>query len=345
MEDAGKTVFSVQTWVREVASRASFRRSGHMATDARSCGMLGVGGLVLVSWIGVACATAGDPGPSPAAPRASDAADRQAAVAFFAIHFEPRSADDRGFGCLSTLVELAGRHRVKLTLQFTPSWARMILEAPGRVERLRTWQRRGHEVAAHHHGAWHGWEWDGYSNLPEASVREIRARVRERAGPAERAIQELARSTGRGERYSGTMQDYMALLSRLAGGARVLTMTMGPDRDTDWPPGLPFGIDNIEMRPDRSYVIAGTAVSRPRPVRYSDQVVRELSMRFIDSMAAVRLAQLEHARAGRGDVVGVVTHIEDFAGDPGPADAWMQHLARSDPEGVRNVTVATAAGP
>lgn len=314
-----------------------------MATEARAYTARGVSGLVLAGWIAAACSVAGDAGPSPATPPAEGAADRQAAVAFFAIHFEPRSADDRGFATLIQVVDLAEASRVKLTLQFTPSWARMIVEAPDRLDRLRDWQRRGHEIAAHHHGVWHGWEWDGYSNVPEARVGEIRSRVRERAGPAERAIQELARSTGRGERYFGTMKDYMALLARLAGPARVLTMTMGPDRDTDWPPGLPFGIDNIEVRSDRSYVIAGTAVSRPRPVRYSDQEVRELSMRFIDSMAAVRLAQEEHARAGREDVVGVVTHIEDFAGDPAPTRAWMEHLVQLDPEGVRNVTVATAA--
>lgn len=267
-------------------------------------------------------------------------AERQTPDAFFAVHFEPRSADARGFSKLVELVKLADSFKVKLTLQFTPSWARMILADPGRVAALRQWQASGHEVAMHHHGASHGWEWDGYTNLSASEWKRARETVYGRSGPPERQIQEMARAQGLGESYFGGMTDYMALLHSLAGQAAILTMTMGPDRKSDWPQDVPYSADNITIMPDGSYAITGRAVGRPEARSYSGRPVREVGMRFMLAPADVELAEAEYAQAAAGDVVGVVTHIEDFAGNPKIAREWMRFLQAKTPHGRHNRTIS-----
>lgn len=65
-----------------------------------------------------------------------------------------------------------------------------------------------------------------------------------------------------------------------------------------------------------------------------------MGMRFIVSPADVELANAEYAQAATDDIVGVVTHIEDFAGNPRTAREWMRFLQEKVPHGRRSRTIS-----
>ena len=259
---------------------------------------------------------------------------------FFAVHFEPRSADERGFEELKNFVQMADDFKAKLTLQFTPSWAKMILSDENKLGLLRQWQANGHEIAAHHHGATHGWEWDGYTNLSASEWQKTRQEVYSRSGQDKKAVQSLAKQNNLGEKYFGNMDDYMILLRKLAGSEKIFTMTMGPDSKTDWPEEIPYSLDNIVMLPNGDYNIGGTAIVKLKKEIYSGHNVSEIDMRFIENLNEVEKAKEEYLRAKPSDVVGVVTHIEDFARDHNTPRAWMEFINKKDPSGERNKTIA-----
>lgn len=261
--------------------------------------------------------------------------------AFFAVHFEPRSADERGFEELKKFVQMADDFKVKLTLQFTPSWAKMILADENKLKILRQWETNGHETAAHHHGATHGWEWDGYTNLSEMEWQKTRQEVYDRSGQDKKIVQSLTKQNDLGERYFGNMDDYMLLYKKLAGSGKVFTMSMGPDRKTDWPAEIPYSLDNIIMLPNGDYNIGGTAIVKFKKEVYSGNNVSEIDMRFIENMNEVEKAKEEYFKALPGDTIGVVTHIEDFARDPNVPRAWMEFINRKDYSGEHNKTVAS----
>jgi len=272
--------------------------------------------------------------------RPDNSQNRELPNAFFAVHFEPRSADERGFEELKNFVQMADDFKVKLTLQFAPSWAKMILSDENKMELMRRWQTNGHEIAAHHHGATHGWEWDGYTNLSASEWQKNRQEVYSRSGQDKKAVQSLAKQNNLGEKYFGNMDDYMILLKKLAGSEKIFTMTMGPDRKTDWPEEIPYSLDNIVMLPNGDYNIGGSAIVKLKKEIYSGRNVSEIDMRFIENLNEVEKAKEEYSRAKPSDVVGVVTHIEDFARDHNTPRAWMEFINKKDPSGERNKTVA-----
>lgn len=259
---------------------------------------------------------------------------------FFAVHFEPRSADERGFEKLKKFVQMADDFKVKLTLQFTPSWAKMILADKSKLELLRQWQTNGHEIAAHHHGATHGWEWDGYTNLSTEGWQEKRREIYGRSGQDQRMVQDLVQQNNLGERYFGGMDDYMLLHKKLAGSEKIFTMTMGPDREMDWPKEIPYSLDNIIVLPNGDYNIGGTAIVQLKKKTYSGHHISEIDMRFIPNMNEVEKAKEEYLRASPDNVIGVVTHIEDFASDSNVPRAWMEFISKKDTSGKHNKTVS-----
>lgn len=260
--------------------------------------------------------------------------------AFFAVHFEPRSADERGFEELKKFVRMADDFKVKLTLQFTPSWAKMILADKNKLGILRGWQTSGHEVAAHHHGATHGWEWDGYTNLSAEEWQKTRQDVYGRSGQDKKTVQAIVKQNNVGEKYFGDMDDYMLLYKRLTVSGKIFTMSMGPDRKTDWPKEIPYSLDNIIILPNGDYNIGGTAIVKLKKEIYSGHNVSEIDMRFIENMNEVEKAKEEYERALPENVIGVVTHIEDFARDPNVPRAWMEFINQKDASGEQNKTVA-----
>ncbi len=71
------------------------------------------------------------------------------------------------FDTAKKLVQKADDYGFHLTLAFNPQWAEYILLDNDKVNRIKQWQERGHEVAFHHHSVNHP-DWNGYSNAPNA---------------------------------------------------------------------------------------------------------------------------------------------------------------------------------
>jgi len=108
---------------------------------------------------------------------------------FVAIHFEagykgrldndlpidiPEEYVTMGFGwqeylfeTAEKLVQKADDYGFHLTLEFNPQWAEYILLDSTKINTVKQWQERGHEIAFHHHSFSHP-DWNGYSNDPNA---------------------------------------------------------------------------------------------------------------------------------------------------------------------------------
>ncbi|MDQ7051874.1 MAG: sialidase family protein [candidate division KSB1 bacterium] len=89
---------------------------------------------------------------------------------FFAVHCEPQTP--HLFPQLIKLVEKANEYGIPLTIELTPQWVETIMADSNKVQRLRTWQTQGHEIAAQHHSLYHPY-WDGFTNYPTSVIQSL----------------------------------------------------------------------------------------------------------------------------------------------------------------------------
>ena len=71
------------------------------------------------------------------------------------------------FETAEKLVQKADDYDFHLTLEFNPQWAEYILLDNSKLNIVKQWLERGHEIAFHHHSLNHP-DWNGYSNDPGA---------------------------------------------------------------------------------------------------------------------------------------------------------------------------------
>ena len=95
------------------------------------------------------------------------------------------------------MISLADDYNIKLTLMFTAQWADYISSSSERMAELEGWKVNGHEIAAHHHGIYHG-AWDGYTGFTK-----------------EEAFAQRAKMGRTSEAYLGTLEDYMTHLKKI----------------------------------------------------------------------------------------------------------------------------------
>ncbi len=76
------------------------------------------------------------------------------------------------FETAEKLVQKADDYGFHLTLEFNPQWAEYILLDTSKINTIKQWQERGHEIAFHHHSLSHP-DWNGYSNDPNALENPI----------------------------------------------------------------------------------------------------------------------------------------------------------------------------
>jgi hypothetical protein len=124
---------------------------------------------------------------------------------FIAIHNEPfhgmpnkQQLLTDSYAVLKGMVAKADQYGIRLTLMFSAQWADYIMADAGRQADLAGWKAKGHEIAAHHHGIFHG-GWDGYSGFPK-TVAEA---------------QRICQGKNPPEQYLGTLADYIAKLKQL----------------------------------------------------------------------------------------------------------------------------------
>jgi hypothetical protein len=209
---------------------------------------------------------------------------------FVAVHLEPTHVGY--YNALVGMVALADSFRAPLTLEFNPQWADTIMANPALLAQVRGWQKKGHEIAAHHHAVTYGaGGWDGYTNRP----------------PSEYPV---------AVKYRGNMQDFFVHLSRLAGDSLLLTGCI-TDPDSDWPAGIPYRTEGHNV---------SECLSRPAAGTFNGQAVSTLGFGLINTKLRVDSAKALFNTAGPKDVIGVVLHEKDFADNPDNLRQWLQFL-------------------
>ncbi|MBI5525051.1 MAG: hypothetical protein HY897_01875 [Deltaproteobacteria bacterium] len=249
---------------------------------------------------------------------------------FIAIHNEPfhgmpnqqqQLADS--YGILEQMIEAADQRHIKLTLMFSAQWADYIMADAGRQADFAVWKGKGHEVAAHHHGVFHG-GWDGYSGYPKDVAL------------AQRACQ------GKSEGYLGTLADYIGKLKQLnpdikAGCANdEQDKTEIPDEivnDTcsgysnHQAPGTQESDGNAPAKGKNEFVLAGEykGIKRNWLAHYQAYQKRQDAEAAFSSMAA-------------GHVYGAVFHSSSQ--NAAEFHPYLEFLHAKDPAGARSRTVS-----
>jgi hypothetical protein len=232
-------------------------------------------------------------------------------VSCFVIHCEPTNATAAMFLDLVDLVALADECLIPLTIDFTAQWAEMILADEEKVGLLGAWIESGHEFACHHHSYWatldRGAQWDGYTDTPFCEIAPT--------------LQ---------DRYRGTMDDYMALLTALPGERTSACMGLEDEADLiDWPEALRYGTSGHTVE---------DCVSEPFVVDYAGtrtwQITHGLILQGPGALEGLHEATSEDV------VFAVVGHVYNFAEDRRPFE--FRFLRALDPAGTRRRTVTEA---
>ena len=237
--------------------------------------------------------------------------------AVFIVHCEPKNADDDSFLNLLDMVMKADQKQVKLTIDFTPPWAEMILDNPEFLNSVTQWHQAGHELAVHHHPYWvsetRGTTWDGYTNTPQDEI-----------SPKNRS------------NYRGDIDDYMDLLNQLPGTRTSGTMGISYEQDVlDWPHNLLYSAYGHEF---------SQIISQPEVVEYAGHHVWQMTHGLFWNAMPV---QLENAyrEAASSDIFAAVTHVSNYEDSLQNAQAvenYFSFLGSEDPSGNSLVTVTQA---
>jgi len=232
---------------------------------------------------------------------------------FFAVHCEAGSANPVMWEALTRFVAMADRYGAKLTLMFNPQWAEFICPDKERFERVKAWQKAGHEVAVHYHNVVHG-NWNGHTNRKDESYT-------------------------RDHRYRGTVPEMMRSLQKLAAPDTMLTMCMGPDArwdslseveidEPDYPDGILYDVDgmNVGLTPLMRTKFKGRDLFHLKHHFFApDHRVEHLDK-----------IKEEFRRAKADEVLGVVTHEGDFARSLEFIEQWFQ-FCRENKASIRTV--------
>ncbi|MCR4369475.1 MAG: hypothetical protein NUV67_06235 [archaeon] len=233
-------------------------------------------------------------------------------IAFIAVHMEagpivPYVRDN--WPVLEELVELADSKGFKLTLQFNPQWGVYILDDPGRLALLRSWEANGHEIALHHHGLSHN-NWNGYTNEPG---RE------------------------NDPRYKGTITEMMAIMNRLPADGQMITGSV-TDADTDWPRGMLYNTSGGARQQD--------LLSSPRKAVWNGSEVTIIQHRMyaVGTADAAPLSEIEEAYQNMdGQIMGIVFHVHDYGERGGKIEELFDSLGSNGIE-VKSVKSVLSGG-
>ena len=232
---------------------------------------------------------------------------------FFEVHLEPDNANDKMFNALIDFVDMADQYKVKLTLLFTPQWAEMILDDEAKLSLLNQWKKGGHEIGGHHHGP-SVCHWDGYTNL-DTNSREFKNRQNKVPCP---------KSVRAKETYSGNMDDYMELLTKLG---QIKTITMS-DADVDWPKNVLYSGGGRRL---------SQAISQPGLRIFNGQNVNQLTActflprRSVVTGEFITFEDLKNKYLSEQDgVFGVVAHAIDYKNNPDIYKQWFEFLNEQD---------------
>ncbi|MBI5394145.1 MAG: hypothetical protein HZA91_02485, partial [Verrucomicrobia bacterium] len=262
-----------------------------------------------------------NPGVDPRAATGTESPKGGTPATFFAVHCEAGTANPVMWDALTRFVAMADRYGAKLTLMFNPQWAEFICPDKERFERVKTWQKAGHEVAVHYHNVVHG-GWNGYTNRKD-----------------ERYTCD--------SRYRGTVPEMMKLLQALAAPDTLLTMCMGPDArwdslseveidEPDYPDGILYDVDGMDV-----------GLTPLMKTKFKGRDLFHLKHHFFaPDHRAEHLDKIkeEFRHAKPDEVLGVVTHEGDFARSPEFIEQWFQ-FCRDNKANIRTVREIVRSHP
>jgi len=234
-------------------------------------------------------------------------------ISCFVVHCEPTNASEPMFLELIDLVALADEFSVPLTIDFTAQWAEMILADESKMAAVSAWIDSGHEIGGHHHAYWATLErnaqWDGYTNTPVSELLPIYQ-----------------------DRYLGTMDDYMALLSALPGERMTACMGQDDERDLDdWPASLRYSTTGNFLE---------HCVSTPELVSFPSGDAWHISHGLILQAPGALVDLYEETNTDQ--FFCVVGHVYNYQESARPFEIWFRYLSVGDPDASRRRTVADA---
>lgn len=234
---------------------------------------------------------------------------------------------DVGYKKLKEMVDKANGYNIKLTLMFTPPWADYILNNAQRSSELENWKKQGHEIAAHHHGLYHG-NWDGYSGYSMQFAESERAKK------------------AKNESYLGTLDDFMNKLKKMNPGINSGCVNESEDMN-DMPDEIIFatcsGFGNFGD-PGR----AASDFSDPDKARNEyvtegswNGITRKwLTHFYVGKDNNLRLAKEEFSSTPENQVFSGVSHSDNADGPY--LLAFLDFLHAKDPQGERSRTLSQA---
>jgi hypothetical protein len=229
---------------------------------------------------------------------------------FFAIHFEVGGNtnnleyQEEYWPHAVNLIKLADLYDARLTLQLNPQWSEYILQDKNKFDLLKEWQRRGHEVALHHHGYDH-MDWNGYTNRSD-----------KKDDPA----------------YRGNIEEMMGLMKRIAHPYPLVSGTI-TDEHFDYPEGIQYDTEGIKIDHART---------KPRKVILGKKEVIQVGMSYLPFDGDLGRYKMEFLISDEDEIFGLVTHESDFAENSKIIKDWLgftsskgQHI-RTVSEIIRN---------
>jgi hypothetical protein len=256
---------------------------------------------------------------------------------FIAIHNEPfhgmpnqQQLLSDSYAILGQMIAAADQKNIKLTLMFSVPWVDHITADAGRKAEFAAWKAKGHEIAAHHHGVFHG-GWDGYSGYPQ-DVAEAQRRCQGKDPP---------------EPYLGTLSDYIGKLKQLNPDVRAgctndeQDKTELPDEivnDTcsgysnHLPPGTAESDGNAPAKGVNDFVLSGVynGIKRNWLAHYQAYQKRQDAEATFSSVVA-------------GHVYGAVFHSSSQ--NAAEFYPYLEFLHAKDPGGAMSRTVSEIVDP
>ncbi len=218
------------------------------------------------------------------------------------------------------LVHKADDYGFHLTLAFNPQWAEYILLDSAKIETVRQWKERGHEIAFHHHPLNHP-DWNGYSNDSNAKSNPIL--------------------------FLGNVDIGLDYIKKLATPTRITTAMIG---------GLPIDLPQSYKITDESLIFAGGNQYRSfekygnlrslRPYKIIKQngveiiwvTHRELTTVLNDFTLkeALDIFKKEYNNIQRDEIYGIVFHCFDYLEAEDIYNNWFDFI-KNNGDRIRSI--------
>lgn len=221
------------------------------------------------------------------------------------------------------MLQEADKYDIKLTLAFNPQWAEYILKDTVKVNLVKLWVKKGHEISFHHHGIKHV-DWNGYSNRPQAKNDSL---------------------------YLGTVNDGYKFVEYLASPYHVGSGTL-----TDVPIDFPSQMDKpgadlifAEGNALSSYPQLGQVKSlkphrNPKPnggFRVHFSIRQYTTAMQISLSEAIPILKEQYKNMSDDDVFGIVWHEYDYYRSKDTYIKWFKFIQEKGDK-VRTVTEINA---